>query len=44
MTIVRYNVWIRVSDLDDYHADVREAFQQVPGFIESSWEDSYDDD
>lgn len=45
-TIVRYSVWIRVDDMedDDYHTAVHLAFGEVPGFIESSWEDSYDDD
>lgn len=43
MTIVRYNVWVRVEG-DDYHTEVQDAFKQVSGFIESSWEDSYDDD
>lgn len=46
MTTVRYSVWVHVDDLesDDTLDGVSEAFHNVPGFIESSWEDSYDDD
>lgn len=45
MTIVRYNVWVQVEDLDNFdHKAMHKAFEELPGFIESSWEDSYDDD
>lgn len=46
MTTVRYSVWIHFDDIesDTEHDAATEAFNAIPGFIESSWEDSYDDD
>lgn len=46
MTTVRYSVWIHFDDIetDIEHGAVQQAFGTIPGFIESSWEDSYDDD
>lgn len=44
---VRYNVWVSMSD-EEYNSaafafDIDTAFKQIPGFIESSFEDSYED-
>lgn len=50
---VRYNVWVSMSDeeyegsgdWDNYAAFDRlhKALEKIPGFIESSFEDSYED-
>ena len=49
-SIVRYSVWVRIDQdgEDDLNGEqleaVRVAFRSTPGFIESSFEDSYRDE
>jgi hypothetical protein len=45
MATARYSVWVSYEGDDDYEwmDRVAEAFQAVPGFVEYSYEDSYDD-
>lgn len=43
-TTVRYSVWVEVDRLGDEAAfnAIYSAFDAIPGFLESSWEDSYE--
>lgn len=44
MTTVRYSVWVSVdAEDDDYHTEHLKAFRAIPGYVEHSWEDSYED-
>jgi hypothetical protein len=45
MTTVRYSVWVHYEDVDDdtENESVTDALREIPGFVQYSWEDSYDD-
>lgn len=49
-SIVRYSVWVRVDQEGEDDLDinqlkaVRRALSEVPGFVEASFEDSYEDE
>jgi hypothetical protein len=45
MSTARYSVWISYERDDDYEwmDKITEVLQSIPGFVECSFEDSYDD-